>query len=164
MCSSDLSTHLSGELLRSMAGVKMIHVPYKGGAPATVDLLSGQISWMFGTFLTSIPHIRSGRMRVIATGGLKRAPVLPEVPAVAETLPGFESVGWYGVMAPSGTPRAIIERLNAEMNRNLADLNPLLLQDGAEAVGGTPEVFAAHFRAETAKWGAVIREAGIQPQ
>ncbi|MGH8661883.1 MAG: tripartite tricarboxylate transporter substrate binding protein [Burkholderiales bacterium] len=157
------STHLSGELLRSMAGVKMIHVPYKGGAPATVDLVSGQISWMFGTFLTSIPHIRSGRMRVIATGGLTRAPVLPDAPTVAETLPGFESVGWYGVMAPSGTPRPIIDRLNAEMNKSLKDLQPLLLQDGAEVAGGTPEAFAAHFRAETAKWAAVIREAGIEP-
>lgn len=157
------STHLSGELLRSMAKVKMIHVPYKGGAPATVDLVSGQISWMFGTFLTSIPHIRSGRMRVIATGGLKRTPVLPGVPTVAETLPGFESIGWYGVMAPSGTPRAIVDRLNAEMNKSLTDLQPLLLQDGADGVGGTPEAFANHFRAETAKWAAVIREAGIQP-
>lgn len=157
------STHLSGELLRSMAKVKMIHVPYKGGAPATVDLVSGQISWMFGTFLTSIPHIRSGRIRVIATGGLKRTPVLPEVPAIAETLPGFESVGWYGVLAPSGTPPQLVARLNAEINRVLQDLQPVLLRDGAEVVGGAPEAFAAFFRAETVKWAAVIKEAGLQP-
>jgi tripartite-type tricarboxylate transporter receptor subunit TctC len=157
------STHLSGELLRSMAKVKMIHVPYKGGAPATVDLLSGQISWMFGTFLTSIPHIRSGRIRVIATGGLKRTAVLPDVPAIAETLSGFESVGWYGVLAPSGTPPKVVARLNAEINRVLQDLQPVLLRDGAEIVGGTPDEFAAFFRAETTKWAAVIKEAGLQP-
>ena len=157
------STHLSGELLRSMAKVRMIHVPYKGGAPATVDLMSGQISWMFGTFLTSIPHIRSGRIRVIATGGLKRTPVLPEVPAIAETLRGFESIGWYGVLAPSGTPREVVARLNTEINRSLQGLQPQLLRDGAEVVGGTPKEFAAFFRAEMAKWGAVIQEAGLQP-
>jgi tripartite-type tricarboxylate transporter receptor subunit TctC len=161
--SNGTSTHLSGELLRSMAKVTMIHVPYKGGAPATVDLLSGQISWMFGTFLTSIPHIRSGRIRVIATGGLKRTPVLPEVPAIAETLSGFESVGWYGVLTPSGTPRDVVARLNAEINRVLRELQPVLLRDGAEVVGGTPDEFAAFFRAETVKWAAVIKEAGLQP-
>lgn len=157
------STHLSGELLRAMAGVKMIHVPYKGAGPATVDLLSGQISWMFGTFLSSIPHIRAGRLRVIASGGLRRSVVLPEVPTVSETLPGFESVGWYGVMAPAGTPREVIERLNAEINRALRELEPMLLRDGAERAGGTPEEFAAHFRAEAEKWRKVIREAGIAP-
>jgi tripartite-type tricarboxylate transporter receptor subunit TctC len=157
------STHLSGELLSSMAKVKMIHVPYKGGAPATVDLMSGQISWMFGTFLTSIPHIRSGRIRVIATGGLKRTPVLPEVPAIAETLPGFESIGWYGVLAPAGTPREVIARLNAEISRGLRELQPMLLRDGAEVVGGTPEEFGSFFRAEMAKWAAVIKQAGLQP-
>jgi tripartite-type tricarboxylate transporter receptor subunit TctC len=157
------STHLSGELLSSMAKVKMIHVPYKGGAPATVDLMSGQISWMFGTFLTSIPHIRSGRIRVIATGGLKRTPVLPEVPAIAETLPGFESIGWYGVLAPAGTPPEVIARLNAEISRGLRELQPMLLRDGAEVVGGTPEEFGSFFRAEMAKWAAVIKQAGLQP-
>lgn len=157
------STHLSGELLGSMAKARMIHVPYKGGAPATVDLMSGQISWMFGTFLTSIPHIRSGRIRVIATGGLKRTPVLPDVPAIAETLPGFESIGWYGVLAPTGTPREVIARLNAEISRSLRELQPMLLRDGAEVVGGTPEEFAAFFRAEMVKWTAVIKEAGLKP-
>jgi tripartite-type tricarboxylate transporter receptor subunit TctC len=157
------STHLSGELLRSMAKVKMIHVPYKGGAPATVDLISGQISWMFGTFLTSISHIRSGKIRVIATGGLKRTPVLPEIPAIAETLPGFESIGWYGVLAPSGTPREVVARLNAEINRGLKELQPMLLGDGAEVAGGTPDEFAAYFRAEMTKWAAVIKETGLEP-
>jgi tripartite-type tricarboxylate transporter receptor subunit TctC len=157
------STHLTGELLSSMAKVKMIHVPYKGGAPAVVDLMSGQVSWMFGTFLASIPHIRSGRMRAIATGGLKRTPVLPDVPTVAETLPGFESVGWYGVLVPAGTPRAVVSKLNAEINRGLKDLQPVLIKDGAETIGGTPEEFAAHFRAEMAKWAALVKEIGLKP-
>lgn len=157
------STHLTGELLSSMAKVKMIHVPYKGGAPAVVDLVSGQVSWMFGTFLASIHHIRSGRMRAIATGGLKRTPVLPDVPSVAETLPGFESVGWYGVLVPAGTPQAVIAKLNTEINRGLQDLHPVLLRDGAETIGGTPEEFAAHFRSEMAKWAALLKEIGLQP-
>jgi tripartite-type tricarboxylate transporter receptor subunit TctC len=141
----------------------MIHVPYKGGAPATVDLISGQITWMFGTFLTSIPHIRSGRMRVIATGGLKRTPVLPDVPTVAETLSGFESIGWYGVLIPSKTPRDIVLKLNAEINRALGDLREVFLKDGAEIAGGTPESFEQHFRAEMEKWAKVMREAGVRP-
>jgi tripartite-type tricarboxylate transporter receptor subunit TctC len=157
------STHLTGELLASAAKVKMIHVPYKGGAPAVTALISGEVSWMFGTFLASIPHIRSGRLRVIATGGLKRSAVLPESPTVAETLPGFESVGWYGVLAPAGTPRAVIMKLNAEMNRGLKELHPVLLKDGAETVGGTPEDFAKHFRDEMAKWAALLKEIGLKP-
>ncbi|HET9405119.1 MAG TPA: tripartite tricarboxylate transporter substrate binding protein, partial [Burkholderiales bacterium] len=157
------STHLTGALLSSMAKVKMIHVPYKGGAPAVTALISGEVSWMFGTFLASIPHIRSGRMRVIATGGLKRSTVLPDAPTVAETLPGFESVGWYGVLAPAGTPQAVIAKLNAEINRGLKDLQPILLRDGAETIGGTPGEFAAHFRAEMAKWAALLKEIGLQP-
>ena len=157
------STHLTGALLSSMAKVKMIHVPYKGGAPAVTALISGEVSWMFGTFLASIPHIRSGRMRVIATGGLKRSAVLPDASTVAETLPGFESVGWYGVLAPAGTPQAVIAKLNAEINRGLKDLHPILLRDGAETIGGTPGEFAAHFRAEMTKWAALLKEIGLQP-
>ncbi len=157
------STHLTGALLSSMAKVKMIHVPYKGGAPAVTALISGEVSWMFGTFLASIPHIRSGRMRVIATGGLKRSTVLSDAPTVAETLPGFESVGWYGVLTPAGTPQAVIAKLNAEINRGLKDLQPILLRDGAETISGTPGEFSAHFRAEMAKWAALLKEIGLQP-
>ncbi len=157
------STHLTGALLGSEAKARMIHVPYKGGAPAVTALISGEVSWMFGTFLASIPHIRSGRARAIATGGLKRTPVLPDVPTVAESLPGFESVGWYGVLVPAGTPSAVIAKLNAEINRGLKDLHPVLLRDGAETTGGTPEEFAAHFRAEMSKWAALLKEIGLKP-
>jgi len=99
----------------------------------------------------------------IATGGLKRAAVLPKIPTVAETLPGFESVGWYGVLVPAGTPPDIVAKLNTEINRGLKDLHPVLLRDGAETIGGTPEDFARHFRAEMTKWAALLGEIGLKP-
>jgi len=157
------STHLAGASLSSMAKVRMIHVPFKGGAPATVALLSGEITWMFGTFLPTIPHVRSGRLRVIAVGGAKRSPVLPDVPTVAETLPGFDSVGWWGVMVPAGTPKPIINRLNREINAALIDLQKLLLRDGTEIVGGTPADFQTFFNAEIDRWAGVIKSVGIKP-
>ena len=124
------STHLAGALFASMAKVNMIHVPFKGGAPATVALISGEITWMFGTFPTTIPQVRAKRVRVVGAGGTKRSPVLPDVPTVAETLPGFESVGWWGVMVPAGTPPAIVNKLNREINAALRDLHQQLLRDG----------------------------------
>jgi tripartite-type tricarboxylate transporter receptor subunit TctC len=157
------STHLTGALLASVGKVSMIHVPYKGGAPAGIALISGEVSWMFGTFLASINQIRSGRLRAIATGGLQRAAVLPDIPTVAETLPGFESIGWYGVLVPAGTPRDIVMKLNAEINRGLKDLHPVLLKDGAETIGGTPEDFDRHFRAEMKKWAELLKEIGQKP-
>jgi tripartite-type tricarboxylate transporter receptor subunit TctC len=157
------STHLAGASLASMASVKMIHVPFKGGAPATVGLISGEITWMFGTFLPTIPHVRSGRLRVIAAGGPKRSPVLPDVPTVAETLPGFDSVGWWGVMLPAGTPRPIADRLNREINGVLRDLREQLLRDGTEIVGGTPADFQKFFDSEIDRWAGVIKSIGLKP-
>lgn len=157
------STHLAGASLSSMAKVRMIHVPFKGGAPATVALISGEITWMFGTFLPTIPHVRAGRLRVIATGGAKRSPVLPDVPTVAETLPGFDSVGWWGVMVPAGTPRPIIDRLNREINAVLIDLQKQLLRDGTEIVGGTPADFQKFFNSEIDRWAVVIKSIGLKP-
>ena len=157
------STHLAGASLSSMAKVKMIHVPFKGGAPATVGLMSGEITWMFGTFLPTIPHVRSGRLRVIAVGGEKRSPVLPEVPTVAESLPGFDSVGWWGVMVPAGTPQPIIDRLNREINAVLVDLQKQLLRDGTEIVGGTPADFQKFFDGEITRWAVVIKSIGLKP-
>ncbi len=157
------STHLAGALFASMAKVKMIHVPFKGGAPATVALISGEITWMFGTFPTTIPHVRAKRVRIVGAGGMKRSPVLPDVPTVAETLPGFESVGWWGVMAPAGTPRPIIDRVNAEINGALRDLRQQLLRDGTEPIGGSAADFQAFFDAEVVKWAGIIKDLGIQP-
>ena len=157
------STHLAGELLASMAKVKMIHVPFKGGAPATIGLISGETTWMFGTFPPTIPHVRAGRVHAIGTGGLKRTPVLPDVPPVADTLPGFESVGWWGMMVPGGTPRPIIMRLNAEINAVLGELREQFLRDGTEIVGGTPGDFREFFSTEVKQWAKVIKDIGIKP-
>lgn len=157
------STHLAGASLTSMANVRMIHVPFKGGAPATVGLISGETTWMFGTFLPTIPHVRSGRLRVIAAGGAKRSPVLPDVPTVAETLPGFDSVGWWGVMVPAGTPQPVVLRLNREINAVLVDLHQPLLRDGTEIVGGTPADFQKFFNGEIARWAVVIKSIGLKP-
>lgn len=158
------STHLSGAMLGLMGGVKMVHVPYKGGGPATIDLLSGQITWMVGTILPSMPHIRAGRLRALAVTGAKRSPVLPDVPPVADTLRGFESVSWYGVAAPGGTPKDVVAKLNQEIGRMLggADMRERLAHEGAEVMGGGPERFGAFYRAEIEKWAKVIKAAGIK--
>jgi tripartite-type tricarboxylate transporter receptor subunit TctC len=160
------ATHLAGELLCIMGGVKMTHVPYKGAGPVTVDLLAGQIQWMFGTILPTLPHVKAGRLRAIGVSGDKRNNALPDVPTVAETLPGFEATSWYGIAAPAGTPRPIIDKLNAEIARMLTspDLREQLIAQGSEPVGGTPAAFTAHFRGQIAKWGKVIREAGIRAE
>jgi len=157
------ATHLAGELVCIMGGVKMTHVPYKGAGPATVDLISGQVQWMFGTILPTLPHIKSGRLRPIAVSSERRTPVLPDVPAVAETLPGFDATSWYGIFAPAGTPRPVIARLNEEIARIMksSDVAQSLMSEGASPVADTPEEFDRFFREEVAKWGKVIRQAGI---
>jgi tripartite-type tricarboxylate transporter receptor subunit TctC len=158
------STHLAGAMLALVGRVKMVHVPYKGGAPATVDLMSGQITWMVGTILPSMPPIRSGRLRALAVTSARRTAVLPDVPAVAETLPGFEAVSWYGVAAPGGTPKEIIAKLNQALAKRLHSpaIRERLAGEGAEVVAGSPEEFGAFYRAEIEKWGKVIRAAGIR--
>jgi len=158
------STHLSGELLAQMGGVKMLHVPYKGAGPANIALLSGQITWIFGNALSAVPYIKSGRLRALAVTGRDPMPVLPGVPTVAATLPGFEVYSWYGVAVPGGTPREIIMKLNQDIGRVLvsSEMRQRLAAEGADAKGGTPEQFAAFFREEIDKWAKVIRAAGIR--
>lgn len=160
------TTHLSGELLSNMGGVKMTHVPYKGANPATLDILGGRVSCMFGTILPTLPHVKSGKLRAIGISSLKRAPALPDVPAIAETLPGFEAVSFYGVAVPAGVPKAVMNKLNAEMARIItaADTREQLRQQGADAVGDTPAEFTAFFRKQMSKWAKVIKEAGLQAQ
>ena len=160
------ATHLAGELLCITAGVKMTHIPYKGATPATVDLMSGAVAWMFGTILPTLPHVKAGRLRAIAVSGAQRSPALPDVPTVAETLPGFEAASWYGIFAPAQTPREVIAKLNRESARILetTDMREYLLREGAVPAGGTPEEFAAHFRNEIAKWARLIRDAGIKSE
>ena len=161
---SGAATHLAGELLKILGGVEMTHIPYKGAGPATIDLISGQVTWMFGTILPTIPHVRAGKLRALAVSGKKRAEVLPEVPTVAEHVPGFEASSWYGVFAPAGTPAEVIIKLNQEMARALTpvEVRQRLAAEGTEVVAGNPEDFMQLFRAEAAKWARVIKQAGIR--
>ena len=158
------STHLGGEILRLMAGVTMVHVPYKGAAPSTIAVLSGEVAWQFSAILSTVPYLKSGRLRALAVSSLKRSPVLPDVPPVADTLPGFEASPWTGVSAPGGTPKDLVGRLNQDIARglNAPDARERLTRDGNEVVAAPPEHFDAFFRAQIDKWGKVIRDAGIR--
>jgi tripartite-type tricarboxylate transporter receptor subunit TctC len=162
---SGTSIHLSGELFKTMAGVDMTHVPYKGSAPALTDLIGGQVQLMFDNLPSALPQIKGGKLRAIAVTSLKRAPVLPDVPTIAESgLPGFEASSWFGVLAPAGTPAPVVAKLNAEVNKWLQspEARDQLLAQGAAAAGGTPEQFAAHIRAETEKWAKVVKASGAK--
>jgi tripartite-type tricarboxylate transporter receptor subunit TctC len=154
--------HLAGELFNSMAGVKLVHIPYKGAAPATIDLVGGQVSLMFNNMLSAMPHVKSGRLRAIAVTSSNRSSVLPDLPTIAETIPGYEASGWYGAFAPAATPRDIILKLNAEINRGMQqpDVTQRLAGDGVEAVTATPEQFASYLKQEIAKWGKVVKLSG----
>ena len=164
---SGASNHLSTELFKSVAGVSMIHVPYKGSPPAVTDLLGGQIGLMFETGPLVLPHVKSGRLKFLAVGSTQRSSALPELPTIAESgYPGFETVGWAGLLAPAGTPREIISKLNAEVVRILGqpELKERFVAMGAELVSGTPEEFGAYIKSETAKWGKVIRDSGAKAE
>ena len=156
--------HLGIELLTALSGAKFTHVPYKGGGPATVDLVAGRIQAIFGSIPQWQPHLAAGRVRAIGIGHPTRVRSMPEVPAVAETLPGFNNTTWYGFLAPAGTPARIIDKVNAEMNRALADaaFRKYLESIGMEPVGSTPKAFGDLIRSELARWTQVIRDAGIQ--
>jgi len=156
--------HLAGELFNLMAGVKMVHVPYKGAAPATTDLLAGQVQLMFNNMLSAMPQVKAGRLRAVAVTSARRSNALLELPAIAETLPGYEASGWYGLLAPAATPREAVARINAETGRimKLPEVAQRLAGDGVEAVGTTPDQFAAYLRTEIAKWGRIVKTAGIK--
>ena len=159
------SIHLSGELFKFMAGVQMTHVPYKGSAPALQDLIAGQVQLMFDNLPPSLPQIKAGKLRALAVTSLARAPALPDVPTMAEAgLPGYEASSWFGVLAPAGTPPAIVTKLNAEIAKWLAtpEAKEKLSKQGANAAGGTPEDFAKHIAAETAKWAKVVKDSGAK--
>ena len=160
------SPHMATELLKSMAGIDLQHVPYRGTAPALTDVIGGQIAAMFANALTARPQIDSGRVRALAVSGPKRIEALPGIPPVADTLPGYAAMQWYGLVAPAATPGAIIARLNTEANKALRsdEIRDRLALDGAEPLGTTPAEFAALIRNELDKWTRVARAANIEPQ
>jgi len=159
--------HLAGELLRSVAKIDIVHVPYKGGGPAMQGFLGGQVASFFATPISSVSQIRAGKAKAVATTGSKRAALMPDVPTVAEAgYPGYEALNWYGFLAPRGTPREIIERLNKEIVKALAapQVVSALHKTGTEPKSSTPEEFAAYIKREYDTWGKVVKEAGIKPQ
>ena len=159
--------HLSSEMFKSMAGVNILHVPYKGGGPATIDLIAGQVQMSIGSLIVILPHLRSNKIRIIATGGLKRASALPDVPTIDESgVRGYEANNWWGVMAPVGVPDAIVRKLNTDSNAvmGLPETRKRLAGEGAESLNLTPDQFAKHITAEIAKWGKVTKDAGIKAE
>ncbi len=160
------TAHVSGELFKMMAGVDLRHVPYRGSAPALIDLLSGQVQAMFDLMSTSIEHIRAGRLRALAVTTATRSAALPDVPTVGEFLPGYEAGTWNGVVAPAGTPAEIVDRLNAEINAGLADptIEARLGNLGASVLAGSPAEFGKLVGDETEKWAKVVKFAGIKAE
>jgi tripartite-type tricarboxylate transporter receptor subunit TctC len=158
------SVHLSGEMFMAMAGVKMQHVPYRGAAPAITDLLGGQVQLIFDNMPSILQHVRAGSVRALAVTGTVRSPLLPDVPVLADTIPGYEASALFGMGAPKNTPKAVIEKLNKEINAVLAEpaIKARLLDLGGEPLIGTPEAFGAMIVAETDKWKKVIEEAKVE--
>lgn len=159
--------HLAGELLKLMAGINLVHVPYKGSAPAQVALMSGEVDLTFENFLIVMPHFKSGRLRALATTGAQRSPLMRELPTFAQSgLPGYSASGWYGIVAPAATPKDVIARLNSELIRILRtpDIAERLNSMAAEPAPGTPEQFGSFLRAEIDKWAKVVKAAGIKAE
>jgi tripartite-type tricarboxylate transporter receptor subunit TctC len=158
------ATQLGGELFAAMAGVKLTHVPYKGSGPGLTDLAAGRLAVAFSTALSVMPFVKSGRLRAIAVTSSARSSFAPELPTVAEAgLAGYEASTWYGILAPAGTPRAVVTRLNAEVVRalTLPEVRERLVAQGIDAVGDTPQQFAAYIRSEIDKWAKVIKATGV---
>jgi tripartite-type tricarboxylate transporter receptor subunit TctC len=155
--------HLAAELFNSLAGVKLVHIPYKGSGPSFTDLLSGQVPITFTTLTQGLQYVKSNRLRAVATLGPARTPVLPDVPTVSETLPGYAVVNWFGLVVPIMTPRDVVARLHDEFVKvlNTPEVKEKLVAQGTDPVGSTPDEFAAFMKAETAKWARVIKEANI---
>jgi len=159
------STHMAFELLRTLAGVKITHVPYKGTGQALVDAMAGQVHMLFGNVLSTLTHVRAGRLRMLGVTTAKRSTVLPELPTIAESgVPGYENSTWHGWLAPAGTPPAILNRLNAELVKSTRapDVVERLAPDGGEPVGSTAEQFARYIAADMARWSKLVKETGIR--
>jgi tripartite-type tricarboxylate transporter receptor subunit TctC len=161
------ASHLSAELFKSLAGVEMLHVPYKGTGQAATDLLAGQIDLMFAPAQAVMPHVQAGRLKALAVTSATRSTTLPELPTAAESgLPGYESIGWFGLLAPAATPKAVVDKLSANANAVLAEpeVRQRMVALGAEPSGNTPAQFAAFIRDDQAKWSKLMRERGIAPE
>lgn len=161
---SGTTSHLGGAMFASMAGVEMTHVPYKGSGPMLTDLLAGQLQLAFSSVPTALPHIKTGRLRALAVTRLKRSATLPDLPTVHETLRGFDISLWQGIVAPSGTPRALVAKLNQQIVKslNMPDLRSKLSAQGLEPVGNSPEQFAAYVKAEADKWARIVKASGAR--
>ena len=155
---------LCAELLKMTAKIDIVHIPYKGGAPAVADLVAGKVDMLFTGAPVTISHIKAGRLKLLAVTDSKRSPALPDTPTVGESLPGFEFNNWYGILAPAGTPRPLIDFLNAEVQRilTLAEVREKFAALGADPTPGTPERFGAVMAADAEKWGRVIKQAGVR--
>lgn len=158
------SSHLAVELFKSMADIRMDHIPYKGTGPLITDMIAGQIGLTIASAVPLAPQVRSGKLRGLGVTGPKRSPAFPTIPAIAETVKGYEVINWFGIFAPAGTPKALTTRINAVLNEALRapELVKMLQAQGAEAVGGTAEDFERVVRADYAKWGRVVKESGAR--
>jgi tripartite-type tricarboxylate transporter receptor subunit TctC len=158
------STHLAAEMFKMLAGVDLLHVPYKGGPPAVTALLAGDVHMNFDLIPSALPHIRSGKVRALGVAGVRRSPLLPELPLMSEAVPGYESSVWFGVVVPAGTPQPIVSRLSADVARGVQqpELRDRLMSMGYEVISTTPEQLAAMIRAEIPKWARVVKAAGVR--
>jgi tripartite-type tricarboxylate transporter receptor subunit TctC len=159
--------HLAAELFLSMTGTKMLHVPYKGSGAGVIDVIAGHVPVMTPSILTGLPHAKTGRLRALGVTSAKRAGGAPDIPTIAEAgVPGYEAVQWFGILAPAGTPRPVVDRVHREAVRVLqsADIKERLQADGADPVANSPEEFAAFLRSESVKWAKVVKAVGIQPE
>lgn len=157
--------HLAPEMLKAMAGINLVHVPYKGAVAALTDVISGREQLYIGALVSTVPHIKAGRLRALAITGIKRSSVFPDLPTVAESgLPGYDVSAWYGLLAPAGTPRPIIDKINQDVRKALQapDIQQRLAADGSESVGSSPEEFGRFIRDEIAKWGKAVKAAGAK--
>ena len=159
--------HMAGELFKSLAKIDILHIPYKGNGPAYTDLMAGQVSLMFPNIATSLPYVKTGRMRAIGVGSKQRSQIAPEIPTVHESgLPGYEMGSWFGLLAPAGTPAAVITRLQQEITKifKMSDVREKLFAQGVEPVGSTPQEFASFLQNETTVWAKVIKSSGLKPE
>jgi tripartite-type tricarboxylate transporter receptor subunit TctC len=161
---SGSSSHLAMELFKSMAGIDLVHIPYKGVGPMITDMLAGQVRLTISSAVPLSPQVKSGKLRGLAVTSPKRSPSFPELPAIAETVRGYEVINWFGILAPAGTSKAIVARINKDLNAALASpaLRERLAAQGADTVGGSPEDFGKVIRADFAKWARVVKESGAR--